>query len=177
MMSNLMLKALISPKKLDPYPDPSDPSNPFVHHAPDPGTEMLPERVKLPSLLERKIHMECAISQIAWWRESSFCDFLGFLFYSEDRRAHTQTNWPGNKKKIDSSCRVPESPKVRDNIEKFGDYLYANAPNIQVSGQNILTYVIFVWPMMAPITIVLDVKFGTLGAVKVCCYAILLCLA
>ena len=52
-------------KKLDRCADPSDPSNPFVHHAPDPGTEMLPERVKLPSLLERKIHMECAISQIA----------------------------------------------------------------------------------------------------------------
>ena len=51
MMSNLMLKALISPKKLDLYADPSDPSNPFVHHAPDPGTEMLPEQVKLSSLV------------------------------------------------------------------------------------------------------------------------------
>ena len=37
-------------KKLVSHADPSDPSNPFVHHAPDPGTEMLPERVKLPSL-------------------------------------------------------------------------------------------------------------------------------
>ena len=30
--------------------DPPDPSNPFVHHVPDPGTKILPERVKLSSL-------------------------------------------------------------------------------------------------------------------------------
>ena len=31
--------------------DPSDPSNPFVHCAPDPGTNILPERVKFSSLV------------------------------------------------------------------------------------------------------------------------------
>ena len=30
--------------------NPSDPSNPFVRHVPDPGTKILPERVKLSSL-------------------------------------------------------------------------------------------------------------------------------
>ena len=45
--------------------DPPDPSNPFVHHAPDPSWKVLPERVKFPTLgqAEQLMNSRCRFHQ------------------------------------------------------------------------------------------------------------------